>query len=230
MAKKKYYAVRKGKTPGIYQTWEECKNQVEGFPEAEYKSFVTLVEAEAYLRGSDKNNEAVKNTESFMQKDALIAYVDGSYNVKSKEFSYGMVILHNGKEEYFSEKVEDKELAEMRNVAGEIKGAEAAMRYAVDNQYEKLVIYHDYEGIAKWCTGEWKAKKDGTKAYKEYYNSISSEIHIEFVKVAGHSNDKYNDMADELAKKAIFGTAADVELKDEDKAKAKNIIYFDRSR
>ena len=93
--------------------------------------------------------------------------------------------------------------AQMHNVAGEIKGAEAAMRFAVANQIKRLVIYHDYEGIAKWCNGAWKANKEGTKAYQAYYKSIRSMLDIEFVKVKGHSNDHYNDMADALAKQAL---------------------------
>ena len=39
MAPKKYYAVRKGKKTGIFQTWDECKLQVTGFSGAEYKRF-----------------------------------------------------------------------------------------------------------------------------------------------------------------------------------------------
>ena len=50
-------------------------------------------------------------------------YVDGSYHVGTKEFSYGMVVLIDGKEEKFSQKMTDPELAQMRNVAGEIKGS-----------------------------------------------------------------------------------------------------------
>lgn len=34
----KYYAVKKGKMPGIYYSWNECKTQVDGFSGAEYKS------------------------------------------------------------------------------------------------------------------------------------------------------------------------------------------------
>ena len=30
MAKKKYYAVKVGKTPGIYGTWSECEEQIKG--------------------------------------------------------------------------------------------------------------------------------------------------------------------------------------------------------
>ena len=77
------------------------------------------------------------------------------------------------------------------------------MRYAVANGFQKLYIYHDYEGIAKWCQGLWKANKEGTKAYKEYYDSIREKLQIVFVKVAAHTGDKYNEMADRLAKQAL---------------------------
>lgn len=63
----------------------------------------------------------------------MIAYVDGSYRSDTGEFSYGMVILQDGEEHTFCQKMTDKELALMHNVAGEIKGSEAAMQYAMDH-------------------------------------------------------------------------------------------------
>ena len=203
---KKYYVVRTGKTAGIYMNWDDCKAQVQGFSGAEYKSFPTITEAEAYMGGVVKNSIQVENEGGIPVTDKLnaVAYVDGSYNIATKEFSYGVVMFHDGKELHFSQKVDDRELAEMRNVAGEIKGSECAMRYAVENGCETLVIYHDYEGISKWCTGAWKANKPGTIAYKKYYEEVSSKLKVEFIKVKGHSGDRFNDVADELAKKAIF--------------------------
>ncbi|WP_125580895.1 ribonuclease H family protein [Levilactobacillus cerevisiae] len=51
----KYYAVRKGKKPGIYRTWPETQKQVSGFSGAEYKSFATAAEAETFMQsGSAK--------------------------------------------------------------------------------------------------------------------------------------------------------------------------------
>lgn len=206
----KYYAVKKGRTPGIYMTWDECKSQVDGFPSAEYKSFKSETDAQQYMGTDFVNSISVsvkKNVSEPLSisciKDTLIAYVDGSYDDVTKRFSYGAVLFYNNNEVHLSECVNDESLVSMRNVAGEIKGAEAAMRYAVDNNIKNLVIYHDYEGISKWCTGEWKANKDGTIAYRLYYSSITSKINIRFVKVKGHSNDKYNDMADKLAKGAL---------------------------
>lgn len=137
------------------------------------------------------------------------AYVDGSYNITTGVFSYGIVFFTgavdqdgNRQELHFSKAFEHPELAEMRNVAGEIMGAAQAMKIADKLNLTELTIFHDYEGIAKWCTGEWKAKKAWTKKYRDFYLEISQRIQITFVKVKGHSNDKYNDLADELARKA----------------------------
>ena len=77
------------------------------------------------------------------------------------------------------------------------------MRYALDNGYKSISIYHDYQGIASWCLGEWKTNKAGTVAYKEFYDSIKDRLRVYFVKVKGHSGDTYNDIADNLAKKAV---------------------------
>ena len=45
----KYYVVWIGLNPGIYNTWEECKNQVEGWKGAVYKGFKTKEQAEEAL-------------------------------------------------------------------------------------------------------------------------------------------------------------------------------------
>ena len=66
------------------------------------------------------------------------------------------------------------------------------------------IIYYDYQGIASWCTGEWKTNKEGTKAYKAYFDSLQGLLSIRVEKVKGHSGDTYNDLADELAKSVIF--------------------------
>lgn len=197
----KYYAVKEGLSRGIFRTWEECKASVNGYSGAVYKSFKTREEAEAYLG----MGQTVETTENGVCKaeDCVKIYVDGSYNNTTGEFSYGMVVLgENGEETYYC-KFDDPLLAAMHNVAGEIKGAQAAMQYALDHKIPSITIYHDYEGIAKWCLGQWKTNKEGTKAYKAFYDMASEKVRISFVKVTGHSNDKYNDMADELAKKAL---------------------------
>ena len=63
----KYYAVRKGTVTGIFRTWEECKKNVHGYSGAEYKSFKTLEEAEAYMKGGAAAEEVT---------DTVPIYVD----------------------------------------------------------------------------------------------------------------------------------------------------------
>lgn len=190
----KFYAVKKGKKTGIFRTWEECKKQTAGVSGAVYKSFLTEEEAKLYL------GEEIDGMDEITCE--LKAYVDGSYNAVTKEYGSGVVILDGTKEIYLKEKGNDEEMASMRNVAGEIVASEMAMKYAAANGYHSIEIVHDYEGIARWCLGEWKTNKEGTKKYKAAYEEYCKLLKIKFTKVKGHSGDKYNDMADELAKKA----------------------------
>lgn len=218
---KKYYAVKKGVVPGIYRTWAECKQNIDGFSGAVYRGFPTLEEAEAFLgktEGGGRRTEtngvpaadvpaavgiAFQDGETDVPADRAVAYVDGSYNAATKEYAYGAVIFYGGEELHFSEKGADASRAKMRNVAGEIEGSMCAMRYCLEHGILGLDIYFDYEGIERWCTGEWKANKEGTIAYRKFYQEAKKQVDIRFVKVKGHSGDTYNDLADRLAKQAL---------------------------
>ena len=96
-----------------------------GFPNARYKGFKTKAEAEAFL--NPDANELMQ-----IDEDTLVAYVDGSYDHSQKRFSYGMVLMHDGVERYFAYPYADKELATMRNVAGEVLGSMAAIEKALE--------------------------------------------------------------------------------------------------
>ena len=209
MAKNNYYAVRIGKSPGIYKTWEDCKAQVIGYKGAIYKGFAEKQDAEDFLRGglsatsTDAASDNDENPQVEPSDSEITAYVDGSFS-SGKIFGCGCTILKDGEViAEISKAYEDEELATMRNVAGEIKASELAMQYALDNGYTSLSIYHDYQGIASWCLGEWKTNKAGTIAYKQFYDDIKDKLKVHFIKVKGHSGDEYNEIADRLAKKAL---------------------------
>ena len=46
MAKPKFYVVWKGRQTGVFETWDDCKAQIDKFPQAVYKSFKTRQSAE----------------------------------------------------------------------------------------------------------------------------------------------------------------------------------------
>lgn len=196
----KYYAVKNGYHIGVYNTWEECQREVSGYSGAEYKSFKNLDDAYAYM---GVNEQLSLFDEPSPPANTAVAYVDGSYNIQTQQFGCGVVLFHGGEQITMSRAFSDTELASMRNVAGEIEGAKLAMQYCVDNNIEELDIYYDYAGIEKWCTGEWKTNKEGTAAYKKFYDEIVPQVRVSFNKVKGHSGDKFNDLADRLAKDAV---------------------------
>jgi len=47
--KPKWYVVWTGHSPGLYSSWEKCKDQVDGFPGAKYKAYDTLTQAKAAM-------------------------------------------------------------------------------------------------------------------------------------------------------------------------------------
>ncbi len=87
MAGKKYYAVRKGKITGVFDTWAACKDSVDGFSGAEYKSFSTRKEAEGYLSVKEEP------LSEFSGEGCLLAYVDGSYDHSLKKYAFGCVFI-----------------------------------------------------------------------------------------------------------------------------------------
>lgn len=199
--KKKYYAVKKGRNIGVYESWGECEAQVKGFSGADYKSFLTLKEALDYVNA---NLELKTDKDIFeLEDNEMIAYVDGSFDKDKGYYSYGAIMFTNTKKVTSSSRGNDSEFLEMRNVAGEIEGAMAAMDIALKYRVNVLYLYYDYMGIEKWATGEWKANKVGTKRYAQYYNSIKEDLSVIFIKVKAHSGNKYNEEVDKLAKEAL---------------------------
>lgn len=213
--KKLWYAVKKGKNTGLFQNWEDCRASVEGVPGAVFKGFYTKEEAEAYLQGAASLRSAAQPRQTAQNPfppagalpppEEMTVYVDGSYApFLPGRYAFGAVFLYEGKTETFCECFEDRENAAMRNVAGEIAGARFAMEICLSRGISHMVLYYDYAGIEKWCTGAWQANKKGTKALRNYYAQIKGRLHVEFRKVKSHTGITYNEMADRLAKEALF--------------------------
>ena len=130
-------------------------------------------------------------------------FVDGSFNTKTQKYGYGGVLIHGGKTYKLQGSGTDSEYAKMRNVAGEILGAQAGIEKAIELKIEKVTVIYDYLGIEYWARGIWKRNKKGTIAYKKFIDNATEKIEIHFKKVKSHSGIKGNDIADQLAKEAV---------------------------
>lgn len=196
-----FYAVKSGNNPGIYETWAECQEQVIGFKGAKYKKFPSYDEALNFI--NDKG-DFQRPEDGNLKNNEIIAYVDGSFDLKTRTYSYGIVLITQEGKETYSGRDDDKDLAQMRNVSGEIKGAMVAMEMAIKQKKDILYLYFDYTGIEHWAKGDWKTNKEGTRLYKEFYDSIKEKLNVIFIKVRAHTGVEYNEEADRLAKEAIM--------------------------
>lgn len=219
---KKYYAVKVGRIPGIYQTWDETKEQINGYSGAVYKGFTTLHDAEQFIlesneQASDNKKENVTSGDlnnqieekiANLSEDEVVAFVDGSYNAEKEKAGFGTIIISKGGEKYTSyksfTKKFDENLIALRNVFAELEGVKEAVLVAVNSKKTKITIYYDYTGIEMWATKKWKANNEFTQNYIAFMQEKMKYINIEFVKVPAHSGVIYNEEADALAKKSLL--------------------------
>jgi len=139
-----------------------------------------------------------------MNPTKLVAYVDGSYDDKIKKYSFGCILLTpSGETIKECGNGDNPASLAIRNIAGEMLGAMYAVKWAMVNGYSEIELRYDYAGIEKWVTGEWKAKNELVRKYATAMNDWKKTIRIGFLKITAHSNNKYNDMADALAKSAL---------------------------
>lgn len=197
----KYYAVRKGRKIAIFETWTECQEATKGYPGAQFKSFSDLEQAKNYLEEGKEEKEDKKVSN---KGRTLTAYVDGSFSKKNNLYGSGCVLLED--DEILSQSCfpgYNPEYLPMNNVAGEIQAAKSAVKFAINHNYDTVDIYYDYTGIKEWATGNWETNRTATGNYKKYMMEASRQININFHKVEAHTGNKYNEMADKLAKKAV---------------------------
>ena len=64
----KYYAVRAGRAPGIYESWTDCKEQTAGYPGAIFKSFTDREAAEQYMQAARVLRTPIKENPQKLKK------------------------------------------------------------------------------------------------------------------------------------------------------------------
>mgnify|MGYP003687622395 CR=1 FL=1 len=72
MTKRKYYVVWKGIKPGVYDSWNDCKKQIDGFKGAEYKSFLKLNDANEAFKSNYNSYKGTDTKKAILSKEELI--------------------------------------------------------------------------------------------------------------------------------------------------------------
>ncbi|WP_173384668.1 viroplasmin family protein [Fibrobacter succinogenes] len=188
MSKQKFYAIKRPEGGQIVDSWEVCEPLVRGEKGIKFKSFSTKAEAEAWLNGSEAT-----------EPDGIRVYVDGSFTPSCEKAGWAFVVIENGKEIARGSGFTAFP-AESRNIDGECMASYQAMRW-LDLNDKYATICHDYEGIARWARGEWKAK---SHIAMQYVAAVKPYLfRVNFEKVAAHTGVKWNELVDSLAKEAV---------------------------
>lgn len=216
----KYYAVKKGRTPGIYTDWDETKRLVSGYPNAQYKSFKTKTEAEAYIAAdgaSSKSKPKVTTTTSGTAFNDIVVYTDGGSrntgNVAgghvnaSDKAAWAYRIEIDGKTEAgsggeFGATNNRMEIMALRQALKKLVELDAMTReitIIMDSTYVLNAIQKGW--LAGWKKRGWK-RAAGPLQNKQLWQDVDrllpqfSHLTLEWTK--GHATNEGNNFVDEL--------------------------------
>lgn len=172
MAYSKTYVVWVGRHPGIYPSWEDCKAEVENFPNARYKAFSSRTEAILAYRESDKEASGVlRSIASHLKEEAYMSNpevnldsiaVDAGCSGNPGLLEYRGVYLRTGKEIFHQGPFEHG-----TNNIGEFLAIVHALALLKKNN-SNLTVYSDSMVAQKWV----REKKCKTKLEKNDKNSV----------------------------------------------------------
>lgn len=151
-------------------------------------------------------------------------YVDGSYSMKEKGIVKGGIVIVKNLRGY-DEKVisvrhvrsREPQFTSANNAGGEVIAAMFGIIDAANicNKEDSIInVHYDYKGVRDFIVGDYTARKDGMIIYVGVIDKLMKEnpnIKLKFHKVKAHSGDKYNEVADMIAKGVIPIQYKDVE-------------------
>ena len=206
----KFYAVRKGRQPGIYTTWPACEEQIKGFPGAVYKAFPTKAQALAFAGDCLPGSPGLPPAGTLPATDGIHIWVDGSclpHGNGHLHFGWAYVIFDGARELHRASGYDvPAEARRHRNVAGEIQAVLQALEWCRAHDITTATISFDYQGLASWVEGTWKTRTPFTRAYAERVRALG--MALTWHKVLAHSGNPYNDLVDRLAGEAARSTPA----------------------
>ncbi|MCG6893037.1 MAG: ribonuclease HI [Desulfobacteraceae bacterium] len=220
--KKKFYAVSRGKRPGVYDSWfgpNGAEVQVRNYPGARYKGFRTREEAEAFVSRPGRPSESSGKSETqeparrIGEKlvepsvDRWVLYTDGGALGNPGPGGYGGVLLTPGKREEFSggyRNTTNNRMELMGCIVGlqRIPRGKTAVLYT-DSRY---VVDAVEKGWARsWRKKNWMRTRSepakNTDLWKRLLELCDERL-VQFRWVKGHAGHAENERCDELVRAA----------------------------
>ncbi|MGB4205003.1 MAG: ribonuclease H family protein [Bacteroidales bacterium] len=180
MKNKKFYTVWIGKVPGVYQDWETCSEQINGFKGAKYKSFPSLQEAEAaFQEGPDnyfnkelKQEKASWKTLTEGRPEANSISVDAACSGNPGDMEYRGVYTETGTEIFHQGPFQ-----KATNNIGEFLAIVHALAWMKKNDLE-LPVYTDSKTAITWLKNkEVKTKLVRTEENEKVFELIQRALY-----------------------------------------------------
>ncbi len=173
--KKKFYVVWKGKRPGIYETWADCKSQIEGFKGAQYKSFGEFSEAKKAFNSNYDEYKGKSKKKKELSPEELLKIGDPNYDSISVDAASSG---NPGKMEYQGVDTKTKKLLfkqgpfeQGTSNVGEFLALVHGLAFLKQKRSNRI-IYSDSRIAIGWV----RKKKCGTKLQKNAKNAQLFEL------------------------------------------------------
>jgi ribonuclease HI len=214
----KFYAVRKGRQPGIYRTWEECQAEVDGFAGAQFKSFPTEQAARDYLAGvegpkppSAPRKVADAEPAPIAHPGQVVIYADGACIRNPGPGGYGVVILEDARRRELSAgfRLTTNNRMEILGCIVGLSAIEQPSDIAVYSDSRYVVNAISQSWASRWQKNGWRRKTESDE-WQEALNSdlwmqmldLCDKHRVRFYWVRGHAGNPENERCDELARNA----------------------------
>jgi ribonuclease HI len=206
---------------GIYDTWDACRAAVSGMAGARYQGVSSRAVAEAMLRGEGLRLEP--GVYAFVDGNAMggigVVLVEqgasGPASVRERAITVYDVFGRAGLPSLDTRSKITAATESLHNILAELGGLYAALEAAPPGS--ALTVVHDYEGVAAWLEGRWKAKNPVVAEVVAASRALveARGLRVRFRHQRGHEstfagrNDfaAYNARADKLATEAALRPA-----------------------
>ncbi|WP_341778860.1 ribonuclease H family protein [Levilactobacillus sp. HBUAS70063] len=219
----KYYAVRRGRKPGIYRTWAETQAQVSGFSGAQYKSFTTASAATAFMQETAKPSGAKPTTAkrpatpASQQTAAITVYTDGGSrntgnvagghvrNGDKAAWAYRIELperVVTGSAGEFGASNNRMEIMAFRNALQrlvELHQTQTSIAFVLDSRYVLNAVTQGW--LAGWKRRGWK-RSAGPLANAELWQDVDRLLpqftQLQYQWTKGHATNQGNVFVDHL--------------------------------
>lgn len=182
MAKKaKFYTVWKGKRPGIYTTWKDCKAAIDGYKGAEYKSFATFEIAKKAYNGSYEDFKGKKKGETSLTQEQLLKIGKPTYHsisVDAASSGNPGIMEYQGVDTKTQKKLfHQGPFAQGTNNIGEFLALVHGLAFLKENNSNRI-IYTDSRTAMSWVRKKTcNTKLPETTKNKALFDLIRRAIH-----------------------------------------------------